>query len=185
MNNSIITVETQEEKEKQLDRMSGMVWVEESPEPRYLPELLNKYTDFFSYIHVRNPDINDTIITLFNTEHQRIDQETRNQFPHLELIGLDAQPLMSNITFFMKRNYSVIVVPRKYGYFCPVINKRFFQGITNCFIGNPEAIEDIKKQTGEFEYGLVTYQTAGMNKTRFTGSSIKAADFETVYRTLE
>lgn len=55
---------------------------------------------------------------------------------------------MSNMTFFMQKNYSVMVVPKEYGYFCTITNKLFFQGITNCFIGDPEALEELKKQTG-------------------------------------
>ena len=62
----------------------------------------------------------------------------------------------------MQKNYSIVVVPKQYGYFCPIINKQFFQGIANCFIGNDDALEELKKQTGQFDYGVVAYQTADM-----------------------
>ena len=35
-NNEIITVANHEEKEERLDRLSGMIWVEESATPKYL-----------------------------------------------------------------------------------------------------------------------------------------------------
>ena len=84
----------------------------------------------------------------------------------------------------MQRNYSVLVVPKQYGYFCTITNKLFFQGITNCFIGNEEALVELKKQTGEFEYGVVTYQTASMERGRFLGNEVTGAEYETVYKSL-
>ena len=66
--NDIVEVSNRDDKDQKLDRMSGMVWIQESANPTYLKELQEKYNAFFNYIHIVNENSNDSILTLFNTE---------------------------------------------------------------------------------------------------------------------
>ena len=49
------------------------------------------------------------------------------------------------MTFFLHRNYSLLVVSEEYGYLCSVTKQKFFLGLTMCLVADHEAKAELIK----------------------------------------